>query len=626
MCGIAGIVRQPGEAPSPRVLASMSAAMAHRGPDDEAIVSWGRAGFAFRRLSIIDVGGGRQPLDDESGRVHVIANGEIYNHVELRAELEALGHRFRSGSDAEVIVHGYEEFGDEVVSRLRGMFAFALWDESRERLLLARDRLGQKPLVYREAGGAIAFASELGALLADPEAPREPDPKAIDAYLTYQYVPAPQTAFEGVRKLPPAHRLVFEAGRGRVERYWSLSAQPTLRISAADATLELERRLDEAVRIRLMSDVPLGAFLSGGLDSSSVVALMAQHGPVKTFSVGFEETDFDELPYAREVASRFATEHHEVVVRPRAAEVVVDLARHFGEPYADSSALPTWYLARMTATEVKVALNGDGGDELLAGYDRYRILNAYCLLGRLPSWCGRAARGVATRLETHLPARARRLLASVSARPELSYARTISYFTPEERWPLYNEGMRAAVAGSDAYQAVLRRFAESDAPDLLGQTLYADLMTYLPDDLLAKVDIASMAHGLEARSPFLDHELVEFAARLPSSLKLGMSGGKRLLRKVMAARLPDRILRRRKRGFGVPIGRWLRGELRSLLSDLLLAPDAAIREFLQPAEVRRICEQHWSGRRDRSMQLWALMMLELWLREVVRVSPATRRS
>src|SRR5947207_9588494 len=380
MCGIAGIVGAPGEAPSREALEAMGGTLAHRGPDDATLGLYGRAGFSFRRLSIIDVAGGAQPIDNEDGTAHVVLNGEIYNHLELRAELEAHGHRFRTHSDVETVVHGYEEWGERVVSRLRGMFAFALWDETRQRLLLARDRLGKKPLLYHESEGRLSFASELRALLRDPAVPRRPSLAAIHHYLTLQYVPAPLTAFEGVRKLPPAHLLVFENGRARVERYWALSFQPPLALDEAEAASEVRRLLRDAVKVRLMSEVPLGAFLSGGLDSSAVVALMAEFGPVKTFSVGFEDEDYSELPYARQVAARYGTDHHEFVVKPDATDVLPRLVEHYGEPFADSSALPTWYLARLTRQHVTVALNGDGGDELFAGYDRYRALAAYRLL------------------------------------------------------------------------------------------------------------------------------------------------------------------------------------------------------------------------------------------------------
>jgi len=613
MCGIAGLVTMGGETPARDALAAMGMAMAHRGPDDATVEVYGRAGFSFRRLSIIDVAGGAQPLHNEDGSCHVILNGEIYNHVDLRAELASLGHRFKTHSDVEIVVHGYEEWGDAVVPRLRGMFAFALWDERRERLLIGRDRLGKKPLVYHVANGRIAFASELQGLLKAPGVPRTVDLAAIHDYLTYQYVPAPLTAFEDVRKLPPAHTLVFENGRARVAPYWSLSFRGNGPVSEADAVEELRRRLREAVKIRLMSEVPLGAFLSGGIDSSTVTALMAEWGQVKTFSIGFEDDDFNELPFARMVAERYATDHREFIVRPDAAEILPKLVEHYGEPYADSSAVPTYYLARLTSEHVTVALNGDGGDELFAGYPRYGALAAYEALARAPfrSRLPGPLEGWARRW---LPSRAVRFLGAVSARPEESYARTVSYFSPEEKAALYSDEMRTAVGSLDSYELLYDLYRRSDAPDLLGRTLYVDTLTYLPGDLLVKVDIATMANSLEGRSPFLDHDLVEFAASLPSDFKLRRGQGKYLLRKAAADLLPSPILTRPKMGFGVPISRWFRGELRPFLNDVLLSPAAAARPFFKRESVESLVRRHLSGAEDHSPRLWALLMLELWCR------------
>ncbi len=620
MCGIAGVIEPFGVTPERAVLEAMGVALAHRGPDDAAVGVYGRAGLSFRRLSIIDVAGGAQPIDNEDGTLHLVLNGEIYNHQELRAELERRGHRFRTRSDVEVVVHGYEELGDEVVGRLRGMFAFALWDEKRQRLLLARDRLGQKPLVFHHRGDRLAFASELQGLLADPGVPRAADLLSLHHYLSYLYVPSPRTAFVGVQKLPPAHLLVFENGQVRTSRYWTLSSKPEARITEAEAAAELRERLKEAVRMRLMSEVPLGAFLSGGLDSSCVVALMAELGPVQTFSIGFEEEEFDELHHARVVAERFGTRHHELVVRPKAAEVLPLLVRHYGEPYADSSALPTYYLAQVTAEHVTVALNGDAGDELLAGYDRYKLMPLFAALGHVPG-AAAVCRRLAGVLGPVLPRQTVRLLQSVSSRPDEAYGRVMSCFLPEQKQRLYSPELLAAVDGDDSLRLLRERFEQADARDIVGRTLHVDLMTYLPEDLLAKVDIATMAHGLEARSPFLDHPLVEYVARLPSSMKLGPGGGKRLLRRAMADRLPPSILRRRKKGFGVPVSRWFRGELREMVGDCLLSRRAAERPYFQAQAVRRLCDQHWSERYDHGPQLFTLLMLELWCRTFLDRAP-----
>jgi asparagine synthase (glutamine-hydrolysing) len=613
MCGIAGVIEPHGVTPERAVLEAMGQAIAHRGPDDASVRLYGRAGLSFRRLSIIDVAGGAQPIDNEDGTIHLILNGEIYNHLELRAELTRRGHHFRTRSDVEVVVHGYEELGDEVVCRLRGMFALALWDERKQRLLLARDRLGQKPLVFQHRGERLAFASELQGLLADPSITRAADLESLHHYLSYQYVPSPRTAFVGVQKLPPAHLLVFEDGQVRTSRYWSLSFRPESRVTEAEAAVELCERLKEAVRMRLMSEVPLGAFLSGGLDSSCVVALMAELGPVQTFSIGFEEEEFDELRHARVVAERFATDHHEFVVRPKAAEVLPRLVRHYGEPYADSSALPTYYLAELTSKHVTVALNGDAGDELLAGYDRYKLLPVLSALSGVPA-AANACRWLARAFGPSLPRQLQRFLQAVSSTPELAYARVMSCFLPEQKRRLYSPELAERLETDDSLRLLQVRFEEADARDLLGRTLHVDLMTYLPEDLLAKVDIATMAHGLEGRSPFLDHPLVEHVARLPSSMKLGLRGGKRLLRRAMANRLPPSILGRRKKGFGVPISRWFRGELRELVGDCLLSRRAAQRPYFRAQAVRQLVEEHWSLRFDHGPQLWTLLMIELWCR------------
>ncbi len=613
MCGIAGVIAPIAEIPGRNALAAMAAAMVHRGPDEGAVACYGRAGFAFRRLSIIDVAGGAQPIANEDGTCHLICNGEIYNYRTLRHELEGLGHRFRTASDVETILHGYEEWGDQAVERLRGMFALAIWDARRERLLLARDRLGKKPLVYCAWSGGFAFASELQGLVAHPGVPRRVALEAIHQYLTYQYVPAPLTAFQDVLKLPPAHRLVWERERIRVERFWSPRSQPPLVIEEAEAAAELRRLLGEAVRLRLMSEVPLGAFLSGGVDSSSVVALMAEHGRVKTFSIGFEEQDFSELPYARLVAQRYDTEHHELIVRPDAAEVLPRLVRHYGEPYADSSALPTYYLARMTREHVTVALNGDGGDELFAGYDRYRALPIYAAAARLPR-VRRGAQRLIKALGRHAPLRLGRLVLAAADRPEESYARTMSCFSPEEKLALYSPELRSKLEELDAFGPIGELYGAADAPGLLGRTLFVDTLSYLPGDLLAKVDIATMACSLEGRSPLLDQEVVEFAARLPSGLKLRGCQGKRVLRRAVRDLVPDAILTRRKKGFGVPIGRWFRGSLYDFAHELLFSKTAADRPFLSRVGVQRIWQEHQSGY-ERGNQIWALLCLELWFRQ-----------
>jgi asparagine synthase (glutamine-hydrolysing) len=613
MCGIAGVVEAEG-APSRDLLERMGHAITHRGPDDGKVETFGRAGFSFRRLSIIDVAGGAQPISNETGRIHVMCNGEIYNYLDLRRELESLGHRFKTHSDVETIVHGYEQWGDDVPKRLHGMFALAIWDEDKERLLLARDRLGKKPLVYAEASGRITFGSEFSAVLADRGVSRDVDRRAIHDYLTYQYVPTPGSAFKAIRKLPPAHLLIFEGGKARISRYWQPSCAPRLNISFEDAVQETERRLKEAVRKRLMSEVPLGAFLSGGVDSSIVVALMSEFTKVKTFSIGFEESAFNELPHARAVAQRYGTDHREFVVKSNAAEVLPKLVRHYGEPYADSSALPSYYLAKLTRQHVTVALNGDGGDEFFAGYDRYRAL-PWFKLARLLMPAAPVARGLAQ--WRSLPLRVRRAFAGAGHNPRQGYARLMSYFSPEQKRSIYSDEMRREVDGVDSYEWLYSFMQESGEPMGVRLLQYADAMTYLPGDILTKVDIATMANSLEGRSPLLDHELVEWALRLPEKLSSNFSEGKLVLKSLARKLLPSSVIDRPKMGFAIPVEKWFAGELQPMVRDTLLSRRARERGLFAPAAIERLISDHVAGREAHGYRLWALLGLELWFKEVV---------
>ncbi len=612
MCGLAGVVEAEGT-PSRELLERMGQAIVHRGPDDGRVETFGRAGFSFRRLSIIDVAGGAQPISNETGRIHVMCNGEIYNYLDLRRELESLGHRFKTHSDVETVVHGYEQWGDDVARHLHGMFAFAIWDEDAQRLLLGRDRLGKKPLIYAESQGRIAFGSEFSAVLADRRVSRDVDRRAIHDYLTYQYVPAPGSGFKAIRKLPPAHVLVFEGGGAKVSRYWQPSCAPRLDLTLDDAVAETERRLTEAVKKRLMSEVPLGAFLSGGVDSSLIVALMSGFTKVKTFSIGFEESAFNELPHARAVAERYETDHREFVVKSNAAEVLPKLVRHYGEPYADSSALPSYYLAKMTRQHVTVALNGDGGDEFFAGYDRYRALSYF----KRARWLGPLGPAVRSLSGWRvLPTRARRALAGAGRDPREGYARLMSYFSPEQKRDLYTGAMREEVGANDSYEWMYAFMKECGEPTGIRLLQYCDAMTYLPGDILTKVDIACMANSLEGRSPLLDHELVEWALRLPESINTNASGGKQVLKALARRHLPASVIDRPKRGFGVPLDDWFKGELQPMTRDVLLSPRARERELFRPAEVEHLISDHVSGREVHGHRLWALLCLELWFREV----------
>jgi asparagine synthase (glutamine-hydrolysing) len=631
MCGIAGIVHGDGRAADPALVERMCAAIEHRGPDARGIHAEGPAGLGIQRLRVVDLEGGDQPIYNEDRSVAVVLNGEIYNFRELRRRLEAAGHRFRSDGDTEVIVHLYEEEGVECVRSLDGMFAFALWDEPRRRLLVARDRVGKKPLFYSLRAGALSFASELRALLEDEEVPRDLDEAALDCYLAYGYVPAPFSAFAAVRKLPPATRMVYEGGRVALERYWQLDYS---RKHAVDDPRELHQplleQLQEATRRRLVADVPLGAFLSGGIDSSAVVAAMARETsePVKTFSIGFGGGRFDELEHARAVAELFGTEHEELHVRPDAIEIAPKIARHYGEPFADSSAIPSFYLAEMTRRHVTVALNGDGGDESFAGYTRYAANALAGRLERIPAPMRRAAAALAGRVpesgeEQSARNRLRRLGGSLGLEGPARYERYVSLFDAGQRAWLYTDEHRAALGdGGVAAEAIAEPWREASGRDRLDVLLEVDVRTYLPGDLLTKIDIATMAHSLEARSPFLDPALMQFAASIPAPMKLRGMEKKVVLRDALRSWLPETILDRPKQGFSVPLADWLRGDLRDYSRDLLLDPAALSRSRFRPAALETLLSEHEAGT-EHAHRIWALMMLELWRTEVLEPRAAT---
>jgi asparagine synthase (glutamine-hydrolysing) len=619
MCGISGKLHFDRQRPVVAgTIRRMNRALAHRGPDGEGVFLKGSVGLGHRRLAIIDLSAeARQPMANEDGSVVVSVNGEIYNFKELRRELESAGHRFRSRSDSEVVVHLYEEVGPDCVRRLRGMFAFALWDARRRVLLLARDAAGEKPLYYCLDGEGIVFASELWALLQDPSVPADPDPEALGQYLRFGYVPSPWTAFRGVRKLPAAHYLVVEDGRARVERYWRLDYSRKVGRGASEAEL-CERLLAElraAVQRQLVSDVPIGAFLSGGVDSSTIVALMTQvaSSRVKTFSIAFGEEDVNEAGFSRLVAARLGTSHHEQVVRPAAVDVLPELVRHYGEPFADPAAVPTYYLARMTREHVTVALSGDGGDENFAGYDHYPKLLRYPSAGRLPR--------VASRMLTSLTAPLRRTPPSLAARvgrivtvgvepPATRYARSLELSGDWVTWLCRPEF--AARVRDDASSHV-----DEGGIGALDAMLKRDVERGLPDRMLTKVDVAAMANSLEVRAPMMDPGVMQLAASLPPELKLRGVTGKYLLRRAVKGLIPDEVISRRKQGFVVPVGRWLRVELRQMASDLLLSPGLGQRGYLDPGRVQRLVVDHMSGRVDRGWMIWRLLVLELWHQMVV---------
>jgi asparagine synthase (glutamine-hydrolysing) len=630
VCGIAGCVHADGRSADPALVERMCVALEHRGPDSRGIHASGPAGLGIQRLRVVDLEGGDQPLYNEDKTVAVVLNGEIYNFRELRRRLEAAGHRFRSDGDTETIVHLYEEEGVDCVRSLDGMFAFALWDESRQRLLVARDRVGKKPLFYSLRAGTLSFASELRALLQDEEIPREVDEQALDCYLAYGYIPAPLSAFRAVRKLPPATSMVYEGGRVTLERYWRLDYGRKHAVADAEELHEpLRETLRRAVRKRLVSDVPLGAFLSGGIDSSAVVAAMAQEtsAPVRTFSIGFDSERFDELEYARQVSQLFGTEHEELQVRPDAITIAPRIARHYGEPFADSSAIPSFYLAEMTRRHVTVALNGDGGDESFAGYTRYAANALAARLERVPMPLRRLGAGLAERLpesaeEQSARNRIRRLGGSLGLDGPARYERYVSLFDSAQRARLYSDEYRAGLGGTNVVaEAIAEPWREASGSDRLDQLLEVDVRTYLPGDLLTKIDIATMAHSLEARSPFLDPEMMQFAASIPAPMKLRGMEKKVILRDALRAWLPDSILDRPKQGFSVPLAEWLRGELREYSREVLLDPASLSHGRFRPGAVQDLLDRHHAGQ-DHSQRIWALLMLEQWRAEVLEPAPA----
>lgn len=629
MCGIVGKMTFDGAPVDDALVDAMRDVLVHRGPDGSGSWVEGSVGLGHRRLSIIDLSDhALQPMSNEDGSVRIVFNGEIYNFQELRRELIAKGHTFCSESDTEVIVHLYEEMGQRVVDRLRGMFAFALWDANERRLLVARDRVGKKPLFYRHDGRSIVFASEVRALFADPSVPREPDLTAIHHYLTYQYVPSSFGAFKGISKLPPAHVMVCEAdGRCRTERYWDLDYRDKLDITEDEAIERTRELIMEATRMRMVADVPLGAFLSGGVDSSVVVAAMALQSDrrIRTFSIGFAESEFNELPYARAVAEHCGTDHTEFIVEPHALEVLPTLVHHYGEPYADSSALPSYYLAQVTRQHVTVALNGDGGDESFAGYGRYADFIRGRRFDQLPAWLRDAARGMLPAPRgvprSRITRKARRAAELYLGGPELRYAEQIAYFTNRDKSFLYTKEFAELTADDDSVDILRRVWGSALASDDVDRLVSTDVRTYLPDDLLVKVDIATMANSLEGRSPLLDHELMEFAARLPVDLKIRGPETKYLLKKVAETMVPREVIYRPKMGFGVPIVHWFRGEMSGYLKEILLDQHAIGRGLFRRDAVEAFIKAHQSGTADYAYRLWALLMLELWFQAFIDRSP-----
>jgi asparagine synthase (glutamine-hydrolysing) len=631
MCGICGqLCPDRGRTVERELLQRMNSALRHRGPDSEGYYAKDCVGLAISRLAIIDVAGGRQPISNEDGSVVVVFNGEIYNFRELRAELQDAGHRFSTKSDTEVIVHAYEEWGDEALHRFNGMFAIALWDEHRERLLLARDRMGKKPLYWHHSAQGLLWGSEAKAILAASWVERRVNSLALHHYLTLQYIPDPLTIFDGVHRLPAAHKLVVERyGAPQVSRWWQLKFEPKWKISDEEAIERTRAILSAAVERRLISEVPLGAFLSGGLDSSTVVALMAERTsqPVKTFSIGFEERRYSETHYARQIAERYRTDHHEFIFRSEDLERVIEATIvATDEPFADPAAVPLFELARQARQYVTVALCGDGGDETLAGYRRYAVDGLLRPYAALPAWITQRAVPAATAIlpdptwipeDRNLITALKRLGQFSSTTPKASVVRWGSYFTHNQKLALYTEDWRDRFAAIDTADWIAAVYDKAQASTLLDRTLHADHVAYLAGDLLPKTDRMTMAHSVEARAPFLDTEWVDWTARLPEHFKIRRLSTKWLLKAAFTDMVPRNIRSRGKQGFGMPIGAWLRNELRDWACDRLLH-NGSLSQWFRPAAVQCLLAEHDSGRINHGKRLWALLIFAIWFHNFLR--------
>lgn len=640
MCGIAGGVwSAQSQGMSIDQLRAMTDSIRHRGPDDEGLwitpasrnanhlsdASWNcGAALGFRRLAIIDLDTGRQPMANEDESVRLVFNGEIYNYRELRHRLEGAGHRFSSQSDTETIVHLYEDLGTECFSHFNGMFAIAIWDSKKDRLVLARDRLGKKPLFYWQVEDRLYFASELKALRKTPGFPMSIDPSAIDAYLTYQYIPHPMTIYQGVRKLPPGHFLVFEKGRIQIERFWNIDWSHESPISIEQAKSQLREKLTSAVQLRLRSDVPLGAFLSGGIDSSLVCAIAQKSlgTPLRTFAIGFSEAEFDETKYAAAVAKHLGTKHERFEVQPDAVHILDAIVDHYDEPFSDSSAVPTWYLCELTRRAVTVALSGDGGDELFGGYERYRALQ---LSEQIQKWLpvgwlsqSRLIRSLPdSNARRSLLRRVRRFCEALGQSSPRRYMNWIQIFGEASRIQLYQDAFIESLPDHDPFAFLDRAWSQANPAkrDPMSCAMAADLQTYVPCDLMTKVDMASMRHSLEARQPFLDYTLVEWAMSLPLRVKMHCGQGKWLLRETFKDELPSEIWTRPKMGFGIPIAKWFQTSLKDRTIDAILGTDAKCHAIFSPEALRELVDQHMQGRANQGYRLWNLLVLELWLRK-----------
>jgi len=623
VCGIAGIVRWDHAPVFEHEIRSMCGAMAHRGPDDEGIYLGDGVALGMRRLSIIDVDNGRQPVSNEDGSVWIVFNGEIYNYQELRRDLERSGHTFRTASDTETIVHLYEELGPRCVDRLRGMFAFAIWDMPRRQLLLARDRLGIKPLYFAERDGELLFSSELKPILQLPGVTPSVSWEAASHLFTFLATPPSQSIVEGVRKLEPARIATASEGRPlKIERYWNVEFVPDLESTEDELVEKLRALLVESVILHEISDVPIGAFLSGGIDSSTIVATMARlaTGRVKTFSIGFAEAGYDEVEYARQVAHAFGTDHHELILRPDVVNVVEDLTWYLDEPFGDTSAIPTYMVSKLASEHVKVVLSGDGGDELFGGYDKYVVEQNERRFDRVPAGIRRLAGAAGDAMPDGM--RGRRFLQHVALDGPRRYLDASTMFRPGQLRALLRDDVFDEVSRHDPLAASLAAL-EPKGGDWLSAIQYNDLEHYLPLDILTKVDRMTMAHSIEARPPLLDHKLVEFAATVPAHMRLRNGTTKYIFKRAMRGILPDAIIDRPKQGFAVPLAKWFRGELSGFTRDLLLSATCRHRGFFKSSYIEQLLRQHDQGR-DLSLQLWTVLSFELWCRRFLDASPRSQ--
>jgi len=619
MCGIAGKINFNGEPVPPALLKAMCDVIRHRGPDDEGFYNQSGVGLGMRRLSIIDVAGGQQPVHNEDKTVWVVFNGEIYNHLELREELRKKGHRFESRVDTEVIVHLYEEYGEEFASRLNGMFGIALWDMRRNSLVLVRDRIGIKPLSYCQIGSTFLFGSEIKSILVDPLVPRDLDLQGLDTYFTFGYIPAPFSIFKKIRKLQPGHLLIAKGGNVQVRQYWDVQPTKSGKIESEEYYRErILSLLKKSVQRRLMSDVPLGAFLSGGVDSSAVVGLMSQEmdQPVKTFSIGFEEDDYSELPDARRVANHFGTEHTELIVRPDALDLLPKLAAGYDEPFADSSAIPTYYVSQLARQHVTVALSGDGGDELFGGYSRYVDDRRDAIFSKLPlSFRCNVLGMIGKRMPENT--RFKKYLQYIAKSDEHRYFQRVGLFDGQWRRGLYNHDFRVQLNGGDSQAWALDYVNRLSGASHVERFLYLDLKTYLPFDILTKVDVASMMNSLEVRVPLLDHEFVEFTATIPVEMKIVGRQQKHIFKNALAAIIPSHVFEKRKQGFATPLKHWFRTELREFTQDTFASVAFKQRGLISTEFISDIFSRHLQRRDDYSELIWSVLVFEMWCQKIL---------